>query len=275
MTNKSRWLLFEWATKLFLILFFSAFLLWIKDFSSATEVKKVAFFLICGGYAAALVLLAIEGMIVGSFSLRQLWEKLRPNAWSQRLMSLFILFTLLSVLFSAHPRIAWLGGSRGEGAVTFLIYFLCFYGVAKFARPGRWMLYFFGAIDEYLGYDSYTHNGMGEWPKGEFVVKYAKNINFETFQTCMMVDDEGQQLTEGELEIIFEECEDDAEGIKLLGTPSGSAVRGKYPDLLNLLQMASEPVSGMNFPEGMTLNLMIKDSDLGYGNWKKTKAYLG
>ena len=28
-------------------------------------------------------------------------------------------------------------------------------------------------------------------------------------------------------------------------------------------------------PEGMTLNLMIKDSDLGYGNWKKTKAYLG
>ena len=91
----------------------------------------------------------------------------------------------------------------------------------------------------------------------------------------MMVDDEGQQLTESELEIAFEECEDDAEGIKILGTPSGSDARGKYPDMLNLLQLASEPVSGMSFPKGMTLNLMIKDSDLGYGNWKKTKAYLG
>ena len=91
----------------------------------------------------------------------------------------------------------------------------------------------------------------------------------------MMVDDEGRQLTESEMEIVFEECDDDAEGIKLLGSPSGSDARGKYPDLLNLLQLASESVSGMCFPDGMTLNLMIKESDLGYGNWKKTKAYLG
>ena len=141
--------------------------------------------------------------------------------------------------------------------------------------PHEGMIYFFAAIDEWLGYESPTGQGTGEWPKGYYVVKYAKAINFETFQTCMMVDDEGQQLTESELEIAFEECEDDAEGIKILGTPSGSDARGKYPDMLNLLQLASEPVSGMSFPEGMTLNLMIKDSDLGYGNWKKTKAYLG
>ena len=170
MAKKSCWGIFEKITNLFLILLSSVFILWIRDFASATETKKIVFYLVCGGYAAVLVLLAIEGMIVGSFSLRQLWEKLRPNTWSQRLMLLFILFTFLSTLFSAYPRIAWLGGSRGEGAVTFLIYFLCFYGVAKFARPGRWMIYLFGgavaafsalSILQLLGL-----NPLGLYPEG-------------------------------------------------------------------------------------------------------------
>lgn len=141
--------------------------------------------------------------------------------------------------------------------------------------PHEGMLYFFGAIDEWLGYESPTGNGTGEWPKGHFVVKYAKTINFETFQTCMLVDDEDQQLTDRELEIVFSECEDDADGLKLLGCPSNRETADACPDLLNLLQLTGESVSGLAFPDGMTLNLMMKDSDLGYGNWKKTKAYLG
>ena len=141
--------------------------------------------------------------------------------------------------------------------------------------PHEGMLYFFGAIDEWLGYESPTTQGAGEWPKGHMAVKYAKTINFETFQTCMLVGDEDEQLTEGELEIVFSECEDDADGIKLLGIPAAEKVRNEYPDLGNLLQLASDATGGMAFPEGTTLNIMIKDSDLGYGNWKKTKAYLG
>ena len=82
--------------------------------------------------------------------------------------------------------------------------------------PHEGMLYFFGAIDEFVGYESMTHDGVGEWPKGRFVVKYAKNINFETFQTCMLVGDEDEQLTEPELEIVFSECNDNEEGIKML-----------------------------------------------------------
>ena len=52
--------------------------------------------------------------------------------------------------------------------------------------PHEGMLYFFAAIDKWIGYDSPTQNGTGEWPKGHFVVKYAKSINFETFQSSMM-----------------------------------------------------------------------------------------
>lgn len=140
--------------------------------------------------------------------------------------------------------------------------------------PHEGMLYFFGAIDEWLGYESPTTQGIGEWPKGHFVVKYAKTVNFETFQTCMLVDDDDQQLTESELEIIFSECDDNAPGIKLLGTPSDESVKAEYPDLGTLLQITSDAVSGIEFPDGATLNIMMKESDLKFGNWKKTKTYL-
>ena len=99
--------------------------------------------------------------------------------------------------------------------------------------PHEGMLYFFGAIDEYLGYDSPVKNAEGEWPKGHVVVKYAKTINFETFQTCMMVGDEGEQLTEPEMEIVFQIDEGD-----------------------------------------IILNIMIKETDLKFGNWKKVRGFL-
>jgi uncharacterized protein YwqG len=67
--------------------------------------------------------------------------------------------------------------------------------------PHEGMLYFFAAMHKWLGYDSPTQNGPGEWPKGHFVVKYAKAINFETFRSYILVDDEDQSLTEPELEI--------------------------------------------------------------------------
>ena len=138
--------------------------------------------------------------------------------------------------------------------------------------PHEGMLYFFAAIDRWLGYDSPTRNDLGEWSRGHFVVKYAKTINFETFQSCMLVDDEDQALTEREMEIVFSECADDEKCIKLLGTPSSAEVSGKYPDLINFLQIVRDENLPLEF-DG-ELNLMIKPSDLGYGNWKKTIAHL-
>ena len=138
--------------------------------------------------------------------------------------------------------------------------------------PHEGMLYFFAAIDKWIGYDSPTTNDLGEWSKGHFVVKYAKAINFETFQSCMLVDDEDQALTERELEIVFSECADDEKCIKLLGTPSDPAVAQKYPDLLNLLQIVRSENLDVEF-DG-ELNLLMKPSDLQYGNWKRTIAHL-
>ena len=138
--------------------------------------------------------------------------------------------------------------------------------------PHEGMLYFFAALDKWLGYDSPTTNGAGEWSKGHFVVKYAKTINFETFQSCMMVDDDGEALTEREMEIVFSECPDDENCIKLLGSASSADVAVKYEGLENLLQIVRDTNLDVEF-EGQ-LNLMIRPSDLHYGNWKKTVAHL-
>jgi hypothetical protein len=90
----------------------------------------------------------------------------------------------------------------------------------------------------------------------------------------MMVGEEGESLTEPELEICFEQCEDDADGIKLLGVSSKPEVREKYPEMLNLLQLNNNEALAMDFGEGSVLNLLFKESDLKFGNWKKGVAYL-
>jgi uncharacterized protein YwqG len=133
--------------------------------------------------------------------------------------------------------------------------------------PSEGMLYFFAAIDDYIGYESPVHNPEGEWPKGRVAVKYAKSINFETFQTCMLVGDEDEQLTGPELEIVFSECNDDEEGIKMLYNDS------ENPDQQTLVSIVSDTIAGIDLRD-KTLNLIMKDSDLKFGNWKRLKAVL-
>lgn len=150
--------------------------------------------------------------------------------------------------------------------------------IAKFDTEGKLphegMLYFFAALDQWLGYESPLENGIGEWPKGHFVVKYAKEINFETFRSCIMVDEDDNPITEPEREIEFSECADDADGIKLLGVPFYEEIRMEYPDMINLLQLDEDDELCMRFYDCGMVNLLMKESDLKFKNWKKTKAYL-
>ena len=150
--------------------------------------------------------------------------------------------------------------------------------IAKFDPEGKLphegMLYFFAALDQWLGYESPLENGIGEWPKGHFVVKYAKEINFEAFRSCIMVDEDDNPITEPEREIEFSECADDADGIKILGIPFYEEIRTEYPDMTNLLQLDEDDDLCMRFYDCGMVNLMMKESDLKFRNWKKTKAYL-
>ena len=163
-------------------------------------------------------------------------------------------------------------GETFDYPLTFVCQINC-EDIAPFDKEGKLphegMLYFFAAIDDYIGYESPVQNPVGEWPKGRLVVKYAKAINFETFQTCMLVGDEDEQLTEPELTITFSECEDSEDGIKML---AGVADAG-YPDHVSLLQIASDAIGGIELKD-QTINILMKDSDLKFGNWKRAKAIL-
>lgn len=158
--------------------------------------------------------------------------------------------------------------TEGDETYDYPLTFICQINcedIAPFDTEGKFphegMLYFFGAIDNYIGYDSPVKNGPGEWPKGHIAVKYAKSINFETFQTCMMTGEDGEQLTEPEMEMVFAACEDDAPGLKLGGVSSYM----ENSDLVNLLQI--DEVSS-------AINILMKESDLKFGNWKRSKGYL-
>lgn len=168
-------------------------------------------------------------------------------------------------------------GEKMDFPLTFICQINC-EDIAPFDPDGRLphegMLYFFGAVDEYTGYESMTEEVIGEWPKGRFVVKYAKAINFETFQSCILVDDDDRSLTEPELEIRFSACEDDASGIKLLGKPSAQDVRNGYEDMLNLLQLESDGTAGLDFQNKNGMNVMMTESDMKFGNWKRTRTVL-
>ena len=157
-------------------------------------------------------------------------------------------------------------GETFDYPLTFVCQINC-EDIAPFDKDGKLphegMLYFFAAIDDYLGYESPVQNPDGEWPKGRVAVKYAKSINFETFQTCMLVGDEDEQLTEPELEIVFSECADDEDGIKMLCN--------SLPECETLLKLVTDQTSGLTL-NGDSINIIMKEADLKFGNWKRAKA---
>ncbi len=133
--------------------------------------------------------------------------------------------------------------------------------------PHQGMFYVFAGLDEYLDqFESPFHNGSGPWPKKMVAVKYTKAINFETFRSAILVDDEDQSLTQPALKMTFEPCEDRADGTCLLG---------KSPEegLVSLLRISSG-TAGLSFPEGGSLSFLYAPADFAAGKWKLVKGVL-
>ena len=134
--------------------------------------------------------------------------------------------------------------------------------------PHQGMFYVFAGLDEYLDqFDSPFHNGPGVWPRKMVVVKYTKAINFETFRSAILTDDEDQPLTQPALKMSFEACEADAPCTRLLG-------RSPEEGLFSFLQIASV-TAGLQFPDSGALSILYNPADFAAGKWKLLKAVLG
>ena len=133
--------------------------------------------------------------------------------------------------------------------------------------PHQGMFYVFAGLDEYLDqFESPFHNGSGPWPKKMVAVKYTKAINFETFRSAILVDDEDQSLTQPALKMTFEPCEDGADGTCLLG---------KSPEegLVSLFRITSG-TAGLQFPDGLSLHFCYTPADWSAAKWKLVKGFL-
>lgn len=132
--------------------------------------------------------------------------------------------------------------------------------------PGKGMLYFFAAIDDFTGYESPEHFPQGRWPAKAVRVKYAKSINMETFNSCILTDDEDNELAEEALKIVFGTG---GNGLRML-CPEDRSADGD----VCLLRLRTDSIAGLSFPEGGSFKIMIKESDLRFGNWKKAFGIL-
>ncbi len=142
--EKKNWKAPQILTEIFLALLITVFLLSVQSYTEISVMKKNLFFILCGGYAVIMIMIFAEELLSGRHSWRQLFDQCKPSSFTQYFVLAYLGFTVLSACLSDYPQSAWLGGTRGEGVLTILLYGICFFGVCKFGVPKRWMMYLFG-----------------------------------------------------------------------------------------------------------------------------------
>lgn len=132
-------------TSVYIVLLITVFLFYFDShgYLAIAEAKLSAFHIICGGYIILAFLILLEGLLIGQLTPDFFRTLLRQSSWTQRLILLYLLLTLLSALFSPYGKAAWTGVSRHEGALTIAVYCLCFLFVSNFGKAERWMLHAF------------------------------------------------------------------------------------------------------------------------------------
>ena len=159
-------------------------------------------------------------------------------------------------------------GKEYEYPLTFVCQLDCadlypFIGDVRFPEEG--MLYFFAALDPYLGYDA-PGCGPGEWPKAASVVKYTKLVNPETFESYESLDEEGESTTNLPWAIDFAACEPGEDVFRMFGKSEEGQVE--------LLRLISYKEMDLDFGQAHELVFSISEKDLGFGNWKKHQVFL-
>ena len=119
---------FAAVTETFLLLMVTLFPLFpgFKGYTQISEAKFVLFCVLCGGYAAVMLLLGLEGLLLGVVKPRSPLNMLKSSTWPQRLVLLYVLLSWVSALASPYFPQTVLGVSRWEGALTITLYGLCF-----------------------------------------------------------------------------------------------------------------------------------------------------
>lgn len=164
--------LFTGVTEIFLVLILTVFLFYTgpQGYQDIVHAKFGAFLILCGGYAAVMILLILEAALVGEYTLPNPRTLLQKSSWAQRFAVVYLVITWLSAFLSPWFPETVMGMTRREGALTITLYVLCFLLVSVFGSIRSWMLPLFGVVmvlfDGICILQIYGGNPFGLYPEG-------------------------------------------------------------------------------------------------------------
>ncbi len=139
--------------------------------------------------------------------------------------------------------------------------------------PHEGMLYFFAALDYFLGdLETPSYPGMGAWQKQFFRVLYSPTC--DNLHTHQLNYPDGTPATMPAEAITLEYSTIAEEGLRLLGKPYIEEVCEAMPDMISLLQVDDNDRWNLIFHDCGTLNFLIRLEDLIKQRWDKTQCYL-
>lgn len=139
--------------------------------------------------------------------------------------------------------------------------------------PHRGMLYFFAALDYYLGdLDTPAYPGMGMWQPKYSKVLYSPSCN--NLHTHSIVYEDGTPVGLPAEAITFSPCDKVEYGIRLLGRPYLDDVVEQAPGLDSLLEIDEEDRWHLTFHDCGMLNFLISQQHLRKRRWDKVQCHL-
>ena len=137
--------------------------------------------------------------------------------------------------------------------------------------PHQGMLYFFAALDYFLGdIDAYC-GPIGFWPENSFKIIYTPQTN-ELHTHKVIWPDGTDACLPAEL-MLFELTGESECNHKLLGIPYFDEVRNNAPKYISLLQIDEDERWGLRFYDCGMLNFLISKEDLEARRFDKAKLY--
>lgn len=115
-----------------------------QGYQKMTAAKYSIFCFFCGGYVVIMLLLAVEGVLVGGIKPVSPVTAFKSSTWTQRFVLLYLICSWASALASPWFPETIPGVSRHEGALTLTIYCLCFLLVSVYGKASKWLLYGLG-----------------------------------------------------------------------------------------------------------------------------------
>lgn len=124
------------------------YLLWFDPggLTSISSAKQYAFYTICFLFFASVFLILLIEVLKGRRTLSDFKYFLKRISFTQILIGVYLLFTLISSFLSPYRQYVLFGASRCEGLLTISCYCISFFLISQFAQPRKWMLWLLSGV---------------------------------------------------------------------------------------------------------------------------------